>query len=98
MSYVIYHKETTKFLRIFRNGYWQDAKYASEAAAKAGLTRAVKKGKVKREDYAIEEAVTFHRHIEKQETRRNLLSGTEFTQPVNTPACCDPSTETYWSM
>lgn len=98
MSYVIYHKETTKFLRIIRNGYWQDAKYADLTAAKAGLTRAVKKYKIDPTEYDITDAVTFHRDIEKQETKRNLLSGTEFTQPVNTPLCCDPSSETYWSM
>lgn len=28
---------------------------------------------------------------------RNLLSGTEIEIDINTPACCDPSTETYWS-
>lgn len=98
MSFVIYHKETTKLLRTLRQGYWQDAKYATLGAAKAGLTLAVKKGKAKREDYDIVDAATFHKSIEKQETKRNLLSGNEFTQPVNTPACCDPSTETYWSM
>lgn len=98
MSFVIYHKETTKFLRIIRNGYWQDATYADLSAAKAGLTRAVKKYKINPEDYAIVDAVTFHKSIEKQETKRNLLSGKEFTQPVNTPLCCDPSSETYWSM
>ena len=36
--------------------------------------------------------------IEKRVTKRNLMSGKEFTQPANTPLCCDPSSETYWSM
>ena len=28
----------------------------------------------------------------------NLLSGKLVRIPVNTPLCCDPSSETYWSM
>lgn len=30
--------------------------------------------------------------------RRNLMSGKEFLLGANTPLCCDPSSETYWSM
>jgi len=29
---------------------------------------------------------------------RNLMTGTEIEIPVGTPLCCDPSSETYWSM
>jgi hypothetical protein len=32
------------------------------------------------------------------ETKKNLLSGKTFTQAKGTPLCCDPSSETYWSM
>lgn len=28
----------------------------------------------------------------------NLMSGEEVTIPLNTPNCCDVSSETYWSM
>jgi len=28
----------------------------------------------------------------------NLMSGQEVEIDINTPACCDPSTELYWSM
>lgn len=28
----------------------------------------------------------------------NLISGKLVRIPVNTPLCCDPSSETYWSM
>jgi hypothetical protein len=94
MSFVIYNKESTRILKR-RNGA---RTYADLSSAKAGLTRAVNAGKVNRDDYAIAEASEFYTHIEKQETKRNLLSGQEFTQPVNTPLCCDPSSETYWSM
>lgn len=94
MSFVIYNIETTCILR--KN--WYDEPYATERAAKAGLTRSVKAGKAVREQYAIADTKTFHETIEKKVTRVNLLSGKEFEIPINTPMCCDPSTETYWSM
>lgn len=105
MSFVIFHKETTCYLRVYRNRYWQDASfYATEQAAKAGLTRAVKwstqkpgRTVINKDDYAILPHDEFAK-IEKTEVKYNLLSGKAFTQSVNTPACCDPSTETYHSM
>lgn len=97
--FVVYHKETTKFLRILRNGYWQDARFETESAAKACLTRQSKKDpKFNGEEYAIADSKTFHEKIEKHETKKNMMSGKEFTQPVNTPSYCDPSCESYWSM
>lgn len=29
---------------------------------------------------------------------RNLMTGVDIMIPADTPRCCDPSTETYWSM
>ena len=93
MAFVIYNKDTTLLLN--RTMY-------KTAAAKRGLTMACKEayksgvsiyGKFK-----IAEASVFFKSIEKTETKRNLLSDKEFVQPVNTPLCCDPSSETYWSM
>ena len=95
--YLIYEKESTRIVRIMRQNFWQDAQYKSEGAAKAGFSRLAKQGKVAHATHAILEAAEF-RKIEKTETKRNLLSGKEFTQSVNTPLCCDPSTDTYWSM
>jgi hypothetical protein len=31
-------------------------------------------------------------------TRKNLLSGEEFTERYDTPSFCSPSSESYWSM
>ena len=38
------------------------------------------------------------RKPEEMKTVRNLMSGKEITIPKDTPLCCDPSSETYWSM
>lgn len=105
MTYVIFHKDTTQYLRIFRNRYWQNADfYTSERAAKAGLTRAVKWSNAKpsrtpinADEYGILPADAF-KLIEKIEIKHDLISGKAFEQSVNTPASCDPSTETYHSM
>ena len=49
-------------------------------------------------DWAYAESKHFHSKIETRVRRRNLMTGVEFEQPINTPRSCDPSTETYWSM
>lgn len=33
-----------------------------------------------------------------KKTVTSLMSGAEIEIPVGTPQCCDPSSETYWSM
>lgn len=91
MYYVIYNVKTTV---IFRNKRTRKERYKTPAAAAAAMTR----NGLARGEYSISEASRFHKFIEKQEVRRNLMSGKEFTQPVNTPRCCDPSSELYWSM
>lgn len=48
--------------------------------------------------FGYAEAQEFHQHIEKSETKQNLMTGKSFTQPVNTPRSCDPSSELYWTM
>ena len=97
MTYVLFNVETTKIVRTMRNGYWQDATFASEAAAKAGATRLAKAGKLVLEDHSVMEASEFC-NIEKTVTVTNLMSGKPVVQSVNTSLCCDVSSETYWSM
>jgi hypothetical protein len=74
----------------------------TRSAARAALTRLTKKGALEdgctKDDYAIDTTINFRKNIEKQETCTNMMSGNEIQQSVNTPLCCDPSSETYWSM
>ena len=49
-------------------------------------------------DWGYADAEYFHRTIEKSVIKRNLMTGQEFVQSVNTPRACDPSSELYWSM
>jgi hypothetical protein len=97
MSYVVYHKDTTRYLCKHPKVRTDLTRFATETAAKAALTREAKRGRVNREDFLIASSDDFVK-IEKTEVKHNLLSGTPFTQSVNTPIGCDPSSETYWSM
>jgi hypothetical protein len=98
MSYVIYHKESTVTHKECVSGRaWFTRFYETERGARSVLTRLVNAGKKKRGEWAVMNTDDF-RKIEKSVTKRNLMSGGEFKQPINTPLCCDPSSETYWCM
>jgi hypothetical protein len=99
MRYVVYHKETTRYLRNHPKVRTDHTSFASAPAARAALTREVNRGAVKREDFAVAESFVFHAEIEKKETVKSLMNpnGPDIIQSVNTPLICDPSSETYWS-
>jgi len=100
MRYVIYNEMTTKILRVrakhFGVGMFREY-YESERAAKAGLTRYRKKHPEDRQVWLIA-SVEDHQKIERVERVQSLIGGGTVVQSVNTPLCCDPSSETYWSM
>jgi hypothetical protein len=98
MSYVIFHKDTTKIVRIMRNGYWQDARFETERAAKSGLTRLVKKTGIDADEHAIAEYNEFRNNVEKTETRKGIVgaAGKDFVVGVNTPWSSGPWSESYW--
>ena len=77
------------------------------AAAKAAVTRMRKAWVLSRDEcrdndplfrYAIADTAYFAKNIEKQRRVRNMMTGAEFMEPVNTPAYMSPSRESYWSM
>ena len=98
--FVIYNKETTIRFQIPARsvGCYTD-RWATKGSAKATLTREENKNpEFNRDLYAIAEAHDFITNIEKTEVVKNILSGKEVTQSVNTPRCCDPSSELYHCM
>lgn len=88
MPYVVYDKDTTKIYPRW------DKAYESAAAAKAAITR----NKLDRDQYHWAEAYFFKTFVEKRVVKKNLLTGVEFEESVNTPHFCSPSSESYWSM
>lgn len=93
--YVIYNPETGA---LYKHPKTRRTYYASAGSARAALTKACVRGELAWYTHYVTSSETYTTFIEKTETKRNLMTGTEFTQSVNTPMCCDPSTETYWSM
>ena len=89
--FVVYHKETTKIVGSRVHNTWK-----SLGAAKAHLGRMAKMG-YNVDEYDIASYSFFSDSIEKTVVRTNFMSGKEFTESVNTPYYCSPSSETYWS-
>ncbi len=48
--------------------------------------------------FAIAEITDFHKNIEKQVTRKNLISGKDYQEALNTECFMSPSCESYWQM
>lgn len=91
MAFVVYHTASTILLE-------RKNTYATKGAAKAALTRYSKKFAINVEEYSITDAVNFYTNVEKKVTRKNLMSGLDYQEPVNTPNYMSPAFETYWSM
>ncbi len=94
--FVVYEISSTRYAG--RKGSYGDPIFESVAAARAHISRLVKAGKYTRSQLEVAPLDYFRKNVERQVTKKNLLSGKEFTQPINTPLACDPSSETYWSM
>ena len=90
MSYVIYRKSDTRRLG--------DKQFATERSAKAGVTRMVNKGKYTRDEISFADLTHYNENIAAMVERINVMTGKKFMESINTPNCCSPASETYWSM
>lgn len=86
MAFVVYHRKSTQMLKMFN----------SHASAKRSMT--CMNRNAKSDEYAVAEEDYYNKNIVWRRKVKNLMSGEEVEIPSNTPHCCDPSTETYWSM
>jgi hypothetical protein len=98
-TYVIYNKATSAILKIGTN----PGRYAGFPAARAALTRFNKKSGFMPTDpsypeyvYGIAESNHYYEKIERTVKRKNLMSGIEYEESVNTPNYCSPASEAYW--
>lgn len=92
MSYYIIVKATGL---IKSDGPNSTRAYRTIGAAKATVTRLVKKEGWKSGDFEITATADYQPRMV---TRKNLMSGKEFQEDVNTPYFCSPASESYWSM
>lgn len=86
MEFVVYHKASTQILKIFN----------VESSAKRSATCMNRNaGDVK---YTYADRDTYESRTVTRKKVKNLMTGAEIEIPSNTPRCCDPSSETYWSL
>ena len=95
MAYVVYDVKSTALVteRAFGRG-----SYKSLAAAKAARTRMIRKEKFDPQSLAVAESMEYINNIKQQVEKTNLMTGKKYMEDVNTPHCCSPASETYWSM
>jgi len=92
MSYYIIAKGTGL---IVSDGPNRTRSYKTFGAARATRTRLCRKSGWSAGELNIIDTRFYKPHMV---TRKNLMSGVEFQEDVNTPYFCSPSSETYWSM
>ncbi len=96
--YVVYHKDTTRYLCNHIGTKVDQETFGSKGAAASALTRESKHNVVNKEDFLVEEWEIFYHNIEKQEERTNFMPPhNKFLTRVNFPRSCCSSSETYWS-
>jgi hypothetical protein len=71
-----------------KKGEWKTFAGAKRAAARRGYVNMT----------VADPMIEYKANDKKTKIVTNLQSGKLVRIPVNTPGCCDPSTETYWSM
>lgn len=86
MAYIVYHIASTQKLKMFNN----------ETSAKRSTTCANRNAG--RTAYAYASEDNYQTKVVKMKRVTSLMSGQEIEIPSNTPRCCDPSSELYWSM
>ena len=95
MAYVIYNPKTTA---IVTEKSFGRCSFKTEAAAKAARTRMIKRQKFAAADLAIAESNVYINSMKQLVERVNIMTGKTYMEDVNTPRCCSPSSEAYWSM
>jgi hypothetical protein len=92
MSYVIVAKGTGL---IVTDGPNKTRAYKTHGAAQATRTRLCRKAGWSVDELNIVARDTYRAPMKKV---LNLMSGVEIEIPADTPRCCDPSSELYWTM
>lgn len=92
MSYVIVARGTGL---IVTDGPRQGRAYKTYGAARATRTRLCRKAGWSAGDLSI---VARDTYVAPKITVRNLMTGKPVEIDADTPNCCNPASETYWSM
>ena len=80
---------------IVTDGPNRSRAYKTFGAARATRTRLCRKAGYSASDLSI---IDTKYYTPKTVMRKNLMTGQEFEEDVNTPYFCSPSSESFWSM
>ena len=86
MTFVVYHKASTQILKEFN---------LESSARRSATCMNRNAGDVK---YTYADRETYERRVVHRRTVKNLTTGQPVEIDSNTPWCCNPASETYWSM
>jgi hypothetical protein len=92
MSYYLVSQSTGL---IVSDGPNKTRAYKTIAAAKAARTRVCDKFGHAWADLIVTSRENYQ---PRQVERTNLMTGQRYQEDVNTPRCCSPASETFWSM
>ena len=71
-------------------------RYKSRKCAENWVTK--RRVRTNRDDFAVYSTDEYNAAIVGKGEWKTSINGKRIWVPMGTPACCDPSTETYWSM
>jgi hypothetical protein len=80
---------------IVSDGPNRSRAYKTFGSARATRTRLCRKAGYSASDLSI---IDTKYYTPKTVVRKNLMTGQEFEEDVNTPHFCSPSSESFWSM
>lgn len=86
MAFVVYHKASTQLFKIFN----------AESSAKRSAT--CMNRNAGNDSYGYINVKDYEETVVKKRTVKSLMTGQDVVIDSNTPRCCDPSSELYWSM
>lgn len=82
--------------RYVKPGWPMHTRYDTARGAKIACTRLNKEWATSCFKVMTNEQFDYY-YPTKMKKVKNLMSGVEIEIPEDTPLCCDPSSETYWS-
>ena len=86
MAFVVYHRKSTQLIKVF----------ALKSAAKRSKTCMNRNAGADEYAYTFEDI--YYKDVVTTKKVKNLMTGKEIEIPSNTPNCCNPASESYWTM
>lgn len=96
MSFVVYDTNTLLIVKSYNTE--AGAKIGMAAKVKRDIKRACRISRFEVGSYAVCSQEFYDKNVRTTKKVKNLMTGTEIEIDINTPRCCDPSTELYWTM